>query len=153
MKIETLQSREMVQRTTARQPMAARAVALCEGCPMARFCQAKSTGECPPDIATDAGGYEQPRSESYSRDKLFDDRINSLFAAPVIKPALPQQSPKPPRAAAPPPQSQPPQQQMRRERPRGVDVPRKGETIPDKLAAIITGIFSIQAIKTARGRK
>ena len=31
-----------------RSEIASRAVALCEGCPMAKFCASKNTGKCPP---------------------------------------------------------------------------------------------------------
>lgn len=68
--------------TTVSAPaMAARAVALCEGCPMARFCVTKSTGECPPEVVVP----EVVEKVSY-RDALQDEGQSMVMASMQIKP-------------------------------------------------------------------
>lgn len=80
----------------AQPEIASRAVALCEGCPMAKFCATKSTGDCPPpvvkremlEMVRDSGPEALPQA-SY-RTQLLDDSIPSVTAtlrrvAPVKK--------------------------------------------------------------------
>ena len=67
--------------TMAAPAMAARAVALCEGCPMARFCVTKNSGECPPEVVAP----ETDQSVSY-RDALQDDGRPVVMANLQIRP-------------------------------------------------------------------
>ncbi len=72
--------------TKALPSMAARAVALCEGCPMAKFCTTKQPGNCPPEIQQFDGIVEQAqdmpeRPKSYLKD-LLDDRKPVVMATP-----------------------------------------------------------------------
>jgi len=70
-------------------PMAARAVALCEGCPMAKFCVTKEASPCETPqvrqvhIESGGGGYgemiDKPIRESYLED-LFDPTKLTVMA-------------------------------------------------------------------------
>lgn len=75
--------------------IASRAVALCEGCPMAKLCASKNTGKCPPpevkqqmlesiDIG-DGGANTAPVSY---RKQLLDDSIPSVMAQLTPKPVV-----------------------------------------------------------------
>lgn len=75
---------------SAKEPMAARAVALCEGCPMAKFCVVKSVAPCETTtvremhIEAGGGGYDglmldKPVRTSY-RDDLLDPSKNLVMA-------------------------------------------------------------------------
>lgn len=110
-----------------RSEIASRAVALCEGCPMAKLCASKNTGKCPPpeikqqmlesiDIG-DGGANTAPVSY---RKQLLDDSIPSVMAQltpkpvvkkPEIRPShlpLPKAAPRPAPMAKLPERRQPP---------------------------------------------
>lgn len=95
-------SREVVRKPVAVAPnIAARAVALCEGCPMAKFCMTKNTGDCPPpqvkqqmiERAIDGGGEPAP-IRSY-RKELLDDSVPVVMANLQKKPQPKRPEPRP----------------------------------------------------------
>jgi len=66
----------------AAEPMAARAVALCEGCPMAKFCVVKTVAPCETTavkqmhIEAGGGGYDGPMLDKPVRISYRDDLLN-----------------------------------------------------------------------------
>ena len=138
--------------TKALPSMAARAVALCEGCPMAKFCTTKQPGNCPPEIQQFDGIVEQAqdmpeRPKSYLKD-LLDDRKPVVMATPkrVAETKNPQ------RPITRPPKSNASQQQARR-KPIVAQQAAVGESIPQKVADVIMDMFGVNSIKRARAKK
>lgn len=94
-------SREGVRRPVVVAPdIAARAVALCEGCPMAKFCMTKNTGDCLPQVKQqmierpiDGGGVPAP-IRSYRKD-LLDDSVPVVMANLQKKPQPKRPEPRP----------------------------------------------------------
>lgn len=69
-------------------PMAARAVGLCEGCPMARFCKKRGSENCPSPAELASAGANELRSikTSYRRE-LMDDSVP--FVRAEVRPKAP----------------------------------------------------------------
>lgn len=88
MSTELLKTKELRTAPNANAPMAARAVALCEGCPMARFCTAKGSGDCPPNGSGNEKvfGSQAESRASYMSD-LYDDSVG-FVGMNKIKPKL-----------------------------------------------------------------
>lgn len=141
-------------------PMAARAVAICEGCPMAKFCAVKDANLCPSPEAAVGGEYATASLDlpklSY-RKELMDDDVP--FVAAKLQPAsLPKPMPKqaPRLQAAPslsmPPVAKPKQVPMPRVVKKPIEVPRRpdGETVGDILADIMISTFSARSIGVLR---
>ena len=138
--------------TKALPSMAARAVALCEGCPMAKFCTTKQPGNCPPEIQQFDGIVEQAqdmpeRPKSYLKD-LLDDRKPVVMATPkrVAQTKNPQRPiTRPPGSAA--------NQQMVSRKPIVAQQAVVEESIPQKVADVIMDMFGVNSIKRARVKK
>lgn len=150
-------------------PMAARAVALCEGCPMAKFCAVRVVAPCETpqerneQIDAGGGGYEavaqqpeMPVRRSY-RNELMDDSLPLVMAKlqkkkeplPVFRPPAVKKAEAvthavaKPRPAVPPRKPTPPR--PRRE--------TAGEGTGDILADIMLSMLSVRAVATSRARK
>ena len=132
--------------------MAARAVALCEGCPMAKFCTTKQPGSCHPEIQQHDGILEQvadvpERPRSYLKE-LLDDNKPVVMATPKRV----TQASKPQPAISRPPEQAKNQQLVRRKlvaaRRAEVD-----ESMPEKVADVIMDMFGVNSIKKARAKK
>lgn len=70
--------------------MAARAVALCEGCPMQMFCQTRGSGDCPPEKSGYVGSATENLPQLSYKEQLDDDSINTVMAQviPKVKPLV-----------------------------------------------------------------
>ena len=132
--------------------MAARAVALCEGCPMAKFCTTKQPGNCPPEVLQFDGFVEQARDmperpKSYLKD-LLDDSKPVVMATP--KRAQP--IAKLQRVVTIPPKSAVNQQLVRR-KPIVAQQAAVEESMSQKVADVIMDMFGVNSIKKARAKK
>lgn len=117
-------------------PMAARAIALCEGCPMAKFCKVEGTGDCPPpEVLESAAADYTPVSY---KNQLMDDSVNTVMAnlkpKPIIKP--------PQKPVAPKPVKKPVQNKPRPQ-------PIRGETVVDAIAEAIIAGLGMTAVTSA----
>ena len=150
--------RKRQSRSEVPQKMAASALNLCMGCPLAAICPTKTPGECPPALAEKAveysaygGDYAPPIKTSYLKE-LLDDSKPTVMAKLARKPA-----PAPPRptrklrpAVAPMPQSvptkpaKPPKQRLIH--PPAYPHEQLGEAIAD----IFYGLFSVQSMQAAK---
>lgn len=139
------------------QKMAAGAVNLCMGCPLANICPTKTPGECPPQLTEqidDYGGgdYAPPVKTSYLKE-LLDDRqptvMANLVKKPVSTPKLaPKPSPAPPRptplitpkpAKKPQPPKRPPQYAH--------------EQLGEAIADIFYGLFAVRSLGASACKK
>lgn len=147
---EKLLTREDQKSNIAAQPLAMRAVALCEGCPMAALCAAKNTGECPPGLDET---YSNAESEgcspptSYMRE-LLDDSVPIVRATP--RPVAPH---APLLKTTPPPRPKQPMPLPRTKLPPKPPSAPKGETMAETLADIVVEMLSVRSLKTARVKK
>ena len=148
-------------------PLATRAVALCEGCPMAKFCAIKTISPCETASAQqtriESGGeYEGIIAPSLPKrsykEELMNDAIPIVMAdlqkkkelpvPPTPKLPLSVKSPLPPRALTPQHTSPP-------------RVPRTANTFQQPevgepgtlLADIIASLIGVRGIATSRGKK
>lgn len=157
---------------TAAAPMAARAVALCEGCPTAKFCAVKTIAPCEtPEVKTvrieAGGGYEdssldKPIQTSY-RKELFDPSQEFVMANLQKKKEihLPASKPIPPRPAAVPavvkPIARPSSVTPKRPAPSPVrkrpPVQERRPEATDILADILASMIGVSGIATARAKK
>lgn len=147
---EKLLTRENQKSNITAQPLATRAVALCEGCPMAALCAAKNTGECPPglnDTYNASESEERSAPGSYMKE-LLDDSVPIVRATlrPVVSYVpLPKPAPQPhPKQPMPTPRT--------RLSPKPPSTP-KGETMAETLADIVVEMLSVRSLKTARAKK
>lgn len=149
--------------------MAARAVSLCEGCPMAKFCVVKEVAPCEtPQVkqmhiesGEDSYGamLDKPVRESYLED-LFDpikltvmaelqkkkeqQQLQSKLLAPTAKPAL-----QPVKKAE---QSKPPRPVPVRFAAKSTGE-RQTESEPDLIAGIFMSMIGVKGIATVRAQK
>lgn len=143
------------KKPTPAKPMAARAVSLCEGCPMVKFCVVKDTGVCPsPEVAMGGGDCAVAPKVSY-RKELMDDSIDTVMAK--LQPAsAPKPKALPPRAIArPKPAPQPAAIPRSATKPKAIErAPRRqaGESMPDVLADILLSTFATKSLSTARSK-
>lgn len=152
-------------------PMAARAVALCEGCPMAKFCAIKAVAPCETpveqavQIESAGGGYDgamldKPVQTSY-RKELMDDTQPFVMAnlqkkkesPPKPKQAPMRPAPKPhavsPRAQRPTPKVTPPKPAaMPRPKPE-----RRESGSGDVIADILLSMIATRSDTTRRSKK
>jgi hypothetical protein len=138
----------------AMEPMAARAVALCEGCPVAKFCVIKAVAPCETPVQQEAqiesggGGYEgpvldKPVRTSY-RNELFD-MSKKLVMAEVQKLQKPKEiaRPKPQPISHPSNQVVVPQKKVIRPSVAPVkQVPHRMERSGEGGAGILAGIIA-----------
>lgn len=155
--------RERKDSTTA-QPMAARVVAICEGCPLAKFCATKAVAPCETTevrtqyIESTSGDYggtvrDEPVQLSY-RTQLLDDTIPIVMANLQKKKDL---RPQPSRAKVTPPaatatsrmKSQAPKKMPKRATSR--EVAQVGSA--DILADILVSMIGVSSMTTARDKK
>ena len=150
-------------------PMAARAVALCEGCPMAKFCVVKDVAPCETTAVKEmhidaSGGYDSPTIDkpirtSYRGD-LFDPAKLTVMAElqkkkeqqqvqtkpvartanPTLQPMKKAEQPKPPRAAPARVTAKPTRE-------------RQTESEADLIAGIFMSMIGVKGIATARAQK
>lgn len=154
---------------TAAGPMAARAMALCEGCPMAKFCVVKDVAPCETPVVKNlhieaGGGYDgstldKPIRTSYRAD-LFDDSKLTIMAdlqkqkekqkiqtKPVERSSThisqlsnKVQQPDQPRAATKPITKKP-------------TAERVGERAPDLIARIFMSMIGVNGLATVKAKK
>lgn len=148
-------------------PMAARAVGLCEGCPLAKFCAIKPVAPCETEasredrIETSGGSYDgnlvpeldKPVTLSY-RKQLMDDTIPTVVAdlrkRKDIRPPVPRWISSVPAAAS----TQSPPSRNRRVTPKQPPhVERPPESGAGIVADILVSMIGVSAIATARGKK
>lgn len=153
-------------------PMAARAVALCEGCPMAKFCVIKEVAPCETPLQRgeqiESGGGESggsaldkplPPRTSY-REALMDDSVPFVMANLQKKKetALPRPQPAPPRpvvtrppkhTAAPSPTPARPVASPTKK----VPMAERRSGTSDIVADILVSLFGVQSLTSARVKK
>ena len=133
-------------------PLAARAVALCEGCPMANLCATKQPEECsfPKEQYGDSAPDIPQPPVSYRKD-LFDEQKQIVMAKPRLVRPRPTPAPRP---FARSHGSKPPTPQYRRQPPRVVHHEASdGESSPNKIADILYNFVSVETPKKARAKK
>lgn len=127
-------------------PMAARAVALCEGCPMQMFCQTRGSGDCPPERSGyDGGAADNPPKLSYL-DELADDSIGTVIAqlAPKQKPPVK----KPTKAVIKKPDTKKPPKKDKIK-----PTPQSHESFLGLAADVVLAMFGISSINAALTKK
>ncbi len=148
---EHLKTRE-IQPATISQPLAARAVALCEGCPMAKFCVTERPGECPPDIRQFDGSVEQPMTMSQPpksyRKQLRDD-------SQLVVMATPRKVEQPPglQVPVPKPTHKTSSQQKLHRQSRATQGKPAGESVSERVADVLMDMFSVKSLQKARAKK
>lgn len=131
------------------QPIAMRAVALCEGCPMAALCAGEATQTCPSGYASAYTQVERGRDtlpKSYLKE-LLDDSLPIVRATPrpIQSPQLPRRPPTKPQKAA--------QEITISRQPRKNKQLPKGETMADILADMMVDMLGVKSLKAARAKK
>ena len=129
-------------------PMAMRAIALCEGCPMAKFCSVKGSGDCPPpevlEVAS-GGDFDAAETTSY-KNQLLDNSQNVVMANLKRKPApVPEKVAKPP---TPKPVKKPAPKPAPKQRPHN----RTGEKLIDCIAENILSALGMTAVGAATSK-
>ncbi len=161
-------------RPAAAAPMAARAVGLCEGCPVAKFCVIKAVAPCETSgqqeahIESSGGEYsganlDKPVRLSY-RDDLMSSKpvvmaelqkrketISQIQpSAPVQPQAVSQRPPSRPASAKVPPRKVPAAPTARSKTPVS---PKNGERTSDVVADILVSLFGVGSLATAQAKK
>lgn len=156
---------------SAKEPMAARAVALCEGCPMAKFCVVKTVAPCETisvremHIEAGGGGYDgsmpdKPVRTSYRDDLLNPDPSKNLVMAELQRLRKPKEVIQPP----PTPRSPVPVVSLKRKpqtplRPPVVQakpvprIERSGEGSAGILAGIIASMVGVKDASSSSTQK
>lgn len=164
---EKLSSR---RETTATVPMASRAVALCEGCPIAKFCVIKQVAPCETSVQREtqiesgggdySGGLlDKPVTVQASyRRELMDDKIPFVMAnLQKKKDIAPSQPSLQKSMAVTPPRPLPP-----RPTPHNIVKPAARQTstrreqrndAPDIVADILVSLFGVQSMTSTRTKK
>lgn len=156
--------------TSARAPMAARAVALCEGCPMAKFCVIKTVAPCETRVQQEAhiesgggdfGGanLDKPVRTSY-RDDLMDPLKPVVMAELQKKKEM--MTPKLAKMASPTSLIVP-QPKAVPSSPKKITLPTRpvkklptrenGDRTSDVLADILVSMFGVGSLATAHTKK
>lgn len=114
-------------------PIAARAVAICEGCPMANFCKKQDAGDCPDSVEyTGTDTVSTPVKASYRRE-LMDDTVP--FVGAQLRQRPPEASKQKPPASRPKP-TPPPARRPARSR----------ESLPEAVAEALLVALGMRAV-------
>lgn len=140
------------------QKIAAGAVALCVGCPLAAICPTKAPGECPFDLAEqliDDGDYAPPIKTSYLQD-LLDDSKPTVMANLVRKPLPPSRPVKAKPPTKPPvqtPVAKPvPIRKKQPKQPPKLRLSYPHEQVGEAIADIFYALFSVDSLASSRKR-
>lgn len=145
------------------QKMAAGALNLCMGCPLANICPTKTPGECPPQLAEQVVEYSgdgdyAPIKTSYMSE-LLDDSKPTVMANLIKKPVPPpKRTPKAALPIHPPvlpaPHSTPPKSPKQPPKPRPNRSPAyPHEQLGEAIADIFYAMLSVRSLKSTTSKQ